>query len=277
MVNLFELMQRAQGGDAVQAMARQFGLSPPQAESAVDALLPAFAIALQRALQDPAAAMRLMATLAQAQQQALLATAAQALSPERKEATPGIDAMAAFFGSGELARAIAAQAAAASGLAPQTMQQLMPAMAGMLAAGLARSMAEGGFAAMFAPMMAGFGAGAPQAGLAGGLAAYQEMMTRMMQAAMAPAEPRPEPRPEPAAAPFDPAAFAAMMGRMFGAPQPEAAAEPEPEPPPPPPTSSDLGYEALSRMVETGRAAQEEQVKAMQGLFNRMMESSGKP
>ena len=40
MFNLFELMQKSQGGEAVQAMAKQFGLSPPQAESAMDALLP---------------------------------------------------------------------------------------------------------------------------------------------------------------------------------------------------------------------------------------------
>ncbi len=54
MINLFELMRQAQGNPA-EAMARQFGLSPPQAESAIDALLPAFALAIQRQLQDPQA------------------------------------------------------------------------------------------------------------------------------------------------------------------------------------------------------------------------------
>jgi len=54
MINLFELMRQAQGNPA-EAMARQFGLSPPQAESAIDALLPAFALAIQRQFQDPQA------------------------------------------------------------------------------------------------------------------------------------------------------------------------------------------------------------------------------
>lgn len=53
MVNPFEMMQPAQNGAAVEAMARQFGLTPKQAENAVDVLLPAFALALQRQMANP--------------------------------------------------------------------------------------------------------------------------------------------------------------------------------------------------------------------------------
>ncbi len=48
MNNLYEMMMQAQGGNAMQNLARQFGLAPEQAQSAVEALLPAFQLGLQK-------------------------------------------------------------------------------------------------------------------------------------------------------------------------------------------------------------------------------------
>ena len=53
MMNLFEMMQQAQNGQAMQNIARQYGLSPQQTQAAIDALLPAFSMGLQRQTQDP--------------------------------------------------------------------------------------------------------------------------------------------------------------------------------------------------------------------------------
>ncbi len=52
-MNLFEMMQQAQGGQAMQNLSRQYGLSPKQTQAAIDALLPAFSMGLQRQTQDP--------------------------------------------------------------------------------------------------------------------------------------------------------------------------------------------------------------------------------
>jgi hypothetical protein len=55
MMNLFEMMQSAQNGQAMQNLARQYGLSQQQTQSAIEALLPAFSMGLQRQTQDPQA------------------------------------------------------------------------------------------------------------------------------------------------------------------------------------------------------------------------------
>lgn len=45
-MNLNEIMQAAQGGQGVNNLASQFGLTPDQAQSAVQAVIPAFSQAL---------------------------------------------------------------------------------------------------------------------------------------------------------------------------------------------------------------------------------------
>lgn len=211
MFNLFELMQRGQNGEAVDALARQFGLSPQQASGAVDALLPAFMLGFQRMMQ-------------QGQSAPGAAEAAvvfgKAFTPEAMAQGPAI--AAALFGSPEFGRQVAAQAAAASGVSQATMQEMIPAMASMIAGGMARTAAEQGLA---------------------------WMKTLQPQAA----------KPAAAPNPFDPAAMMDAWSRMMG------VAPPEPEPPPP--TSSDLGYEAMQKAMETGREVQEQHWKNLQALF----------
>jgi pimeloyl-ACP methyl ester carboxylesterase len=53
MINLFETLQKAQGGQALEAMGRQFAMSPAQVQIAVDALLPAYTVALQHLARNP--------------------------------------------------------------------------------------------------------------------------------------------------------------------------------------------------------------------------------
>ena len=53
MMNLFDIMQSAQNGRAMPNLAQQYGLSLQQTQAALDALLPAFSMGLQRQTQDP--------------------------------------------------------------------------------------------------------------------------------------------------------------------------------------------------------------------------------
>lgn len=251
MINLFELMRQAQGNPA-EAMARQFGLSPPQAESAIDALLPAFALAIQRQFQDPQAWPTLFQAFAAAQQQTMVEAATHAFGGPKPAST---DFVGTLFGSGDVARQIAAQAAAVSGLSPSVLQQMQTDMAATIMTGIGKSFAEQGINAW---------ANAMSGGSANPFAAIGEMMGKMMGAAA--------PAAKPAAAPpamsdmFDPAAVGAMISQMFGGKPPE----PAPAPPPPPPTSSELSLDALSQIVETGREVQESQLKAMQEILGKM-------
>jgi hypothetical protein len=215
MFNLFELMQRGQNGEAVEALAKQFGLSQAQAAGAVDAVLPAFMLGFQRLMQQGAGA----PGAAEA-----MAAFGKAVSPDAL--AQGRAMTAALFGSPDLGRQIAAHAAAASGVSQATLQEMIPAMASMIAGGVARSAAEQGLAWMktFQPQ--------------------------------APAASKPVAGP---ANPFDPAGMMDAWSRMMG------VAPPEPEPPPP--TSSDLGYEAMQKAMQTGREVQEQHWKNLQALF----------
>ena len=52
-MNLNDIIQAAQGGQGVANLGAQFGLTPEQAQAAVQALMPAFSTALQRITSDP--------------------------------------------------------------------------------------------------------------------------------------------------------------------------------------------------------------------------------
>src|SRR4051794_9318185 len=99
MLNLFEILQNAQGGQLIANLARQFDLSQQQAQAALDAMLPAFSIGLKRQASDPAAASNLFATLA-AQNVAVMQSMAGlgAGNPFAKAAAaPAPDVLGAFF------------------------------------------------------------------------------------------------------------------------------------------------------------------------------------
>lgn len=53
MMNLFDIMQSAQSGQALPNLAQQYGLTMQQTQAALDALLPAFSMGLQRQTRDP--------------------------------------------------------------------------------------------------------------------------------------------------------------------------------------------------------------------------------
>ncbi len=52
-MNLNDIMQAAQGGQGINNLASQFGLTPEQAQAAIQAAMPAFSQGLQRLGQDP--------------------------------------------------------------------------------------------------------------------------------------------------------------------------------------------------------------------------------
>lgn len=138
MMNLYQIMANAQGGSAYDNIARQFGISPEQTQTAVQALLPAFSLGLNRASQSPDGLSALM--------QAML-PAAQTRGFENPAAAFGMDAtsignsaLQAMFGNRDTSRAIAGQAAMFSGIAEPILKQMLPVIASMILGGLFKSM-----------------------------------------------------------------------------------------------------------------------------------------
>jgi len=133
-MNLYDMMRQAQGGEAFAALARQYGISEDEVRRAVEAFTPAFATALQRNAADPLGLFQFLQALAAGQHEQFYRSAEKAALPAGRE--EGEAVMGRLFGSRELARAIADQISAATGLAEAVVKEVMPALSAMMMGGL---------------------------------------------------------------------------------------------------------------------------------------------
>ena len=141
MLPLFEMLMKANGGDAMNQMAKQFGLNQTQVHSAMEALLPAFSIGLKRNAANPMDMGNLLQTLAGGGYANAFNNAASAFNPAGTQA--GNDILGQLFGSKDVSRAVAAQAAQATGIGQDILKQMLPAVASMMAGGMQQQMAGG--------------------------------------------------------------------------------------------------------------------------------------
>lgn len=309
-MNLFDIMQSAQNGQAMQNLARQYGLSPQQTQAALDALLPAFSMGLQRQTQDPYA-FGSLAQMMTASPYARFFEAAGSTIPNGAQAA-GNDVLSQLFGSPEVSRAVAAQAAATSGVSQAIIKQMLPIIASMLMGGLFKSSNNqglGGILGQFAEMMRGQMPGAqpapppqsqpqmpqnPLEAILGGLFGQG-----MPGAAPGGPPPQADPRQGAPADPFGGLFEQVLKGMLGGGamprsepePEPEGyepprrsapprrAPEPEPEPEPdtelPPPSSGtgpgSIGLDALNEMFKTGRQIQDDHQNALKDILDAML------
>lgn len=261
MLPLYDMLAHAGRGQAMERMARQFGLTAEQTEAAFEALLPAFSQGLKRNAADPYGLGAFVAALASGQHARFFDDPAAALSPDGRAA--GEQVLGQLFGSRELSRAVARYAAAATGLAEETMKQMLPAMAAMIMGGLHKqttgAMAgaagtEPPFAAMMRQMAGG--AGTAPAGL-------DNPFLRMAQGSFSGGARTDAPRG--GALPGNP--FAAMLAAMTG------GATSQDDAPPPPRTPSGRpvnAYDELfGEMFEAGRKTREAYREGMAAVFDR--------
>jgi hypothetical protein len=242
MLPLYDLLSRAGDGRAMELMARQFHLSQEQARLAAEALLPAFREGLRRNSADPYGIGVLMSEMASGRHGRFFEDATRAFAPEgRRE---GDDILARLFGSPEVSRAVAAQAAQATGIAQGTLKSMLPAMAAMLMGGLDKQ-ARGEI---------GDGPGGIPEN------PFLQAMQEMMRAGMPPPAP-PGKEQARTASPFD-NPFTRFMQEMV------EASQPKPEPPKNPSGRPRNTYDDLfSQMFETGRQTRDEYEKAMRDIF----------
>jgi hypothetical protein len=239
MLNLFEILQNAQGGQAIGNLARQYGLTQQQMQAALDALLPAFSLGLKRQAGDAAMASNLLASIAAqniaaAQNLAGLGAGANVFG-QPPAPQQGPDILATLFGSKEVSQAIAGQAAALSGIGANVLQAMMPTLAAMLMSGLAQAAAA-----------------QPQ---------LQEVIARMMSGAGLPTGAAPQPtRPQVDPDPNAGGLFGALFGTLLQQGAPQSA--------PPPPETAEPPETALSQMFETGLKMQQAQIDAFQSIFD---------
>jgi hypothetical protein len=134
MATLFDMLAGAQGGRGMDLLAKQFNISQQQAELAVEALLPAFSQGLKRNASNPADLGGFLSALSSGQHAKYFQDAANAFQPAGVQDGNGI--LGHLFGSKDVSRAVAAQAAQATGLQQDMLKQMLPALASMIMGGL---------------------------------------------------------------------------------------------------------------------------------------------
>ncbi|WP_029030486.1 DUF937 domain-containing protein [Salinarimonas rosea] len=197
MTNLFDLMRTAQGGAAFDNLSKAFGLSTEETQKAVAALVPAFAMGLQRSAARPEAMDALVRMMAGGAFAGAWADPKTAFSQRSRDT--GADALTTMFGSPDYVKRVSEQAAALSGVAGEATGKMLPILASTLMDGMAMMGAQmnaaGGGAAKPRPEPAP----PPPSGNP-----WEDMFASMMGA---PPKPAPEPEPEPEL-PGDPQAAA---------------------------------------------------------------------
>lgn len=290
MMNLFDIMQSAQSGQALPNLAQQYGLSLQQTQAALDALLPAFSMGLQRQTRDPYA-FGSLAQMMTASPYARFFEAGGYGIPAGAQ-TAGNDVLSQLFGSREVSQAIAAQAAATSGVSQAILKQMLPVIAAMLMGGLSKTSSNeglGGILGQFAEMMRGQMPGMQPAPQQPQMPAnpFEAILKGMFGHGA-------QPQPSPQAAPSDPfgGALGQILGGMFGGMAPQPAPEPaptprprsaprrapapEPEPEEAAPSSSangpgSIGLDALNQMFEHGRQIQDDHQNALKSILDAML------
>lgn len=297
MPTLFDMLANAQNGQGLDLLARQFNLNRQQTELALEALLPAFSQGLKRTAADPYGIGAFMTALASGQHGQYFDQASRAFSQGGVQT--GNDLLSQFFGSKDLSRAVAAQAAQATGIGQDVLKQMLPVIAAMIMGGMFKQSTN-----QFQSSQAGgFGASNPLGEI------IEEMMRQGggLGGGLGGATPRQQPQqPQGAPDPFD-NPFGKVLKDMFGggaaggapqrAPTPggmdnpfgkifeemlgggQRASDPEPEPEQTPQSRINPSgrprnpYDDIfGDMFETGRKTRDEYQKGVDNIFDQFLQ-----
>ena len=134
MLSLYDMMMQAQNGNAVETMARQFGLAQEQGAKAVAALMPAFSEGFKRNAANPYDMAAFMKALTTGEHAKYFEDISKAFTPQGLAEGNGI--LGHLFGNKDVSRAIAAQAAQMTGIGQEVYKQMLPVMASALMGGI---------------------------------------------------------------------------------------------------------------------------------------------
>jgi hypothetical protein len=296
MLPLYDMLANAQNGHGMETLARQFNLSQQQTELAVEALLPAFSQGLKRNASDPYGVAGFLNAMASGQHAKYFEDAQKAFAPQGVAEGNGI--LGHLFGSKDLSRAVASQAAQATGIGPDVLKQMLPVIASMIMGGLFKQstnqMQAGG---------QGIGAGSNPlgeiieqmmrqgGGMMGGGAPQQRQAPQQRPDASADpfdnpfgkvlqdmfgggAQQQSQRRPEQAQNPYGDNPLGKIFEEMLGGGQARNAPEPEPRPQQKSPPSESPGgqphnpYDDLfGKMFETGAKQRDDYQKGVESIF----------
>ena len=157
----------------IDSIARELGVSQSQATTAADALIPAILGGFKKQAQtQPAGLDGLGSLLGQLGGGSLLDSV---LSPQPTDVSRGNDVLGQIFGSRDVSRTVAQDAASRSGIDPALLQKMLPILAMLVSGYMAKH--GGGASPQPTPLGGGLPGRAPSApaGPAGGLASILDL------------------------------------------------------------------------------------------------------
>jgi hypothetical protein len=221
-------------------LARQYNLSLQQTQKAVEALLPAFSMGLKRQAAEPTQAPNLFSMMGGPALQAFENPFAAFTQQATRQ---GNDALGALFGSKEVSRAVADQAAALSGIGTEVLRAMLPVVASILMGGIAKTAQQ-----------------QPQ---------LQDIWSQMMNGSLwglPQAQPQVQPNPNGGGL------LGALLGSLLQqnaqqsqatAPSPSASSKPKGDAAESPPLADMIG-----QMFETGRQIQQSHLDSLEAIFD---------
>jgi hypothetical protein len=136
MKTIYDLMLEAQKGAFAQAMTKEFGLSYNEQSKAFEAMMPAFWQGMRRSAADPFGVAAFWQQVGAGQYGTYFENPLAALSPSARAEGDGM--LEKMFGSPEIAKAVALQVEATTGIAHDVIRRMMPVMANLMMGGVER-------------------------------------------------------------------------------------------------------------------------------------------
>lgn len=168
-MNMLEILMQAQGGQNASALAQRFGLDQSQTQKAMGALLPAILGGFKQKAQQGGGIEDLLGSVLGGGQRHQSYIDDPAAIESDAAIGDGNDLLGQIFGSKDVSRQVAGQAAQSTGIDANVLKKMLPVIAAMAAGAMAK--AGGGQAA--APSRGGLG-GVLGSMLGGGSAPQQK-------------------------------------------------------------------------------------------------------
>lgn len=139
-MDILEAIRGAQGGGAVQQLGQQFGLNNDQVSSALSALVPALAAGFHNNMSSPQGLDGLLGALGGGQHQRYVDDANALSHPATIDDGNGI--LGHIFGSKDVSRQVATQAAAQSGIGADVLKGMLPVVAAMMMGTMSKKLSQ---------------------------------------------------------------------------------------------------------------------------------------
>jgi hypothetical protein len=223
----------------MQNMARQFGLAPEQAQSAVESLLPALSMGMQQQSQSVDGLQNLMQMFGGGQHASAFDADGDGIPDNAVE--QGNDVLGQLFGSKDMSRAVAAQASAMSGVSDSILKQMLPVIASMVMGGMFKGAMGNGLGGLMGQAMQG-GLGNILGQSMGGM--QQQQQSPMGGGLMG-------------------GGMGGLLGNLLGG----LMGGGRQAPPPPQPDPMSAGLDMLKGMFQTGQQVNQSHQDGLQSIF----------